>query len=81
MVELQVSLPASETVAEEGIAIGEEPENDDINLDMDFSKGKKKKKSKSKKDLDELLDKDDDKSADKENVDDNSSTWVGRIRS
>ena len=76
--ELKGSLPASETVAEEGITNGEEPKHDDINLDKDSSKGKQK--SKFKKDLDELFDKDDDKSADKENVADNSSTWAGSDR-
>nr|XP_036671728.1 eukaryotic translation initiation factor 2 subunit 2 [Drosophila suzukii] len=59
----------------------EEPEEEEINLDMDFSMAKKKKKSK-KKDLDELFaDKmDDDRSEDKENVEDNSSTWFGSDR-
>uniref|UniRef100_A0A1A9UTQ6 Eukaryotic translation initiation factor 2 subunit 2 n=1 Tax=Glossina austeni TaxID=7395 RepID=A0A1A9UTQ6_GLOAU len=59
-----------------------EPEDDDINLDMDFSMAKKKKKIK-KKEIDELIaDKkeEEDKSEDKENVDDNSSTWAGSDR-
>uniref|UniRef100_A0A1A9ZG19 Eukaryotic translation initiation factor 2 subunit 2 n=1 Tax=Glossina pallidipes TaxID=7398 RepID=A0A1A9ZG19_GLOPL len=59
-----------------------EPEDDDINLDMDFSMAKKKKKIR-KKEIDELIaDKkeEEDKSEDKENVDDNSSTWAGSDR-
>ncbi|XP_018803977.1 PREDICTED: eukaryotic translation initiation factor 2 subunit 2 [Bactrocera latifrons] len=62
-------------------AVQEEPEDDDINLDMNFSKDKKKKKTK-KKELGELLpDKDEeDKSENKENVDDNSSSWAGTDR-
>ncbi|XP_023164399.1 eukaryotic translation initiation factor 2 subunit 2 [Drosophila hydei] len=62
-------------------AIAEDPEEEEINLDMDFTMAKKKKKSK-KKDLDELFaDKmDDDKSEDKENIEDNSSTWAGSDR-
>ncbi|KAH8370885.1 hypothetical protein KR093_005469, partial [Drosophila rubida] len=62
-------------------AAAEDPEEEEINLDMDFSMAKKKKKSK-KKDLDELFaDKvEDDKSEDKENVEDNSSTWAGSDR-
>ncbi|EDW70509.1 eukaryotic translation initiation factor 2 subunit 2 [Drosophila virilis] len=62
-------------------AATEDPEEEEINLDMDFTMAKKKKKSK-KKDLDELFaDKvDDDKSEDKENFEDNSSTWAGSDR-
>ncbi|KAL9904983.1 eukaryotic translation initiation factor 2 subunit 2 [Glossina fuscipes] len=59
-----------------------EPEDDDINLDMDFSMAKKKKKIR-KKEIDELIaDKkeEEDKFEDKENVDDNSSTWAGSDR-
>ncbi|XP_037933355.1 eukaryotic translation initiation factor 2 subunit 2 [Teleopsis dalmanni] len=77
--ELEGALPSKEG-ADEGNIIMEEPD-DDINLDMDFSMAKKKKKSK-KKDLDELFaDKlDEEKSDDKENVEDNSSTWAGSDR-
>ncbi|XP_064548407.1 eukaryotic translation initiation factor 2 subunit 2 [Drosophila montana] len=62
-------------------ATAEDPEEEEINLDMDFTMAKKKKKSK-KKDLDELFaDKgEDDKSEDKENFEDNSSTWAGSDR-
>ncbi|EDW18134.1 eukaryotic translation initiation factor 2 subunit 2 [Drosophila mojavensis] len=62
-------------------AAAEDPEEEEINLDMDFTMAKKKKKSK-KKDLDELFaDKvDEDKSEDKENLEDNSSTWAGSDR-
>ncbi|ALC44336.1 eIF-2beta, partial [Drosophila busckii] len=64
-----------------GTATTEEPGEEEINLDMDFSMAKKKKKTK-KKDLDELFaDKaEDDKSEDKENFEDNSSTWAGSDR-
>ncbi|EDW78772.1 uncharacterized protein Dwil_GK12617 [Drosophila willistoni] len=64
-----------------GTAAIDEPEEEEINLDMDFSMARKKKKSK-KKDLDELFaDKlGDDKNEDKENVEDNSSTWAGSDR-
>ncbi|KAH8298669.1 hypothetical protein KR018_010626, partial [Drosophila ironensis] len=67
--------------AGEDAAVAEEPEEEEINLDMDFSMAKKKKK-RQKKDLDELFaDKlDDDKNDDKENVEDNSSTWAGSDR-
>ncbi|XP_011201992.1 eukaryotic translation initiation factor 2 subunit 2 [Bactrocera dorsalis] len=81
--ELEGALPSAKEGEEEesNAAVLEEPEDDDINLDMDFSKDKKKKKSK-KKDLDELFaDKDEeDKSENKENVDDNSSSWAGTDR-
>jgi len=78
--ELEGALPAKEG-GEDAFAAQEEPEEDEINLDMDFSMAKKKKKSK-KKDLDELFaDKaEDDKSEDKENVDDNSTAWSGSDR-
>ncbi|XP_068142730.1 LOW QUALITY PROTEIN: eukaryotic translation initiation factor 2 subunit 2 [Drosophila tropicalis] len=64
-----------------GTAAIDEPEEEEINLDMDFSMARKKKKSK-KKDLDELFaDKlGDEKNEDKENVEDNSSTWAGSDR-
>ncbi|KAH8406175.1 hypothetical protein KR215_006060, partial [Drosophila sulfurigaster] len=78
--ELEGALPdGSDDVNNAGAA--EDPEEEEINLDMDFSMAKKKKKSK-KKDLDELFaDKvEDDKSEDKENVEDNSSTWAGSDR-
>jgi len=54
---------------------------EDLDLDMDFSMAKKKKKSK-KKELDDLFTEkeDDDKSDDKENIDENSSTWAGSDR-
>ncbi|XP_036338065.1 eukaryotic translation initiation factor 2 subunit 2 [Rhagoletis pomonella] len=80
--ELEGALPSTKEGEEEGNnAALEEPEEDEINLDMDFSMAKKKKKSK-KKDLDELFaDKgEEDKGEDKENVDDNSSSWAGSDR-
>ncbi|XP_017480464.1 PREDICTED: eukaryotic translation initiation factor 2 subunit 2 [Rhagoletis zephyria] len=80
--ELEGALPSTKEGEEEGNnAALDEPEEDDINLDMDFSMAKKKKKSK-KKDLDELFaDKgEEDKGEDKENVDDNSSSWAGSDR-
>lgn len=54
--------------------------DDDFDLDMDFSKTKKKKKK--KKDLDELVAEktEEEKSEDKENVEDSSSTWAGSDR-
>ncbi|KAF7269729.1 eukaryotic translation initiation factor 2 subunit beta isoform X2 [Rhynchophorus ferrugineus] len=48
-------------------------------FDLDFNKLKKKKKSK-KKDLDEIMAEVDEKTEDKENVDDNSTTWLGSDR-
>lgn len=80
--ELEGALPSAKDGEEENNAtVQDEPEDDDINLDMDFSMAKKKKKSK-KKDLDELFaDKgEEDRSEDKENVDDNSSSWAGSDR-
>ncbi|XP_069967323.1 eukaryotic translation initiation factor 2 subunit 2-like [Bactrocera oleae] len=80
--ELEGALPSAKGEDEEiNAAVLEEPEEDDINLDMDFSTAKKRKKTK-KKDLDELFaDKDEeDKSKDKENVDDNNSSWAGSNR-
>jgi len=77
---LEGSLPTKD--GDGGIEVGaaDDPE-EEINLDMDFSMAKKKKKSK-KKELDELLaDKlEDEKSEDKENVTDNSSSWAGSDR-
>ena len=73
--EMEGALPTDN--ADDGVTMGEDAENDDINLDMDFSKDKKKKKSKSKKDLDELFaDKEDDKMGDKEN---GELCWLGNV--
>ncbi|CAD7002286.1 unnamed protein product [Ceratitis capitata] len=80
--ELEGALPsAKEDEEENNTAAQEEPEDDDINLDMDFSMAKKKKKTK-KKDLDELFaDKgEEERSEDKENIDDNSTSWAGSDR-
>ncbi|XP_067644428.1 eukaryotic translation initiation factor 2 subunit 2 [Eurosta solidaginis] len=80
--ELEGALPSTKEIEEEGNnAATEEPEDDDINLDMDFSMAKKKKKVK-KKDLDELFAEkgEEDKSEDKENADDNSTSWAGSDR-
>ncbi|XP_017144988.1 eukaryotic translation initiation factor 2 subunit 2-like [Drosophila miranda] len=78
MDEIEAAVP---TFGSHDIVLTEEPEEEEINLDMDFSMAKKKKKSK-KKDLDKLFaDKmDDDKGDDKENAEDNSSTWAGSDR-
>ncbi|KAL7732488.1 hypothetical protein ACLKA6_004443 [Drosophila palustris] len=78
--ELEGALPDGSDDVTAAVA-AEDPEEEEINLDMDFSMAKKKKKSK-KKDLDELFaDKlDDERSEDKENVEDNSSTWFGSDR-
>ncbi|KAM8708809.1 hypothetical protein ACLKA7_015733 [Drosophila subpalustris] len=78
--ELEGALPDGSDDVSAAVA-AEDPEEEEINLDMDFSMAKKKKKSK-KKDLDELFaDKlDDERSEDKENVEDNSSTWFGSDR-
>lgn len=78
--ELEGALPDGSDDVTAAVA-AEDPEEEEINLDMDFSMAKKKKKSK-KKDLDELFaDKlDDEKSEDKENVEDNSTTWAGSDR-
>lgn len=53
--------------------------DDNFDLDLlDFSKSKKKKKK--KKDLDELMAEAEEKAEDKENVDENSTLWVGSDR-
>ncbi|KAJ8922102.1 hypothetical protein NQ315_004034 [Exocentrus adspersus] len=53
--------------------------DDNFDLDLlDFSKSKKKKKK--KKDLDELMAETEEKAEDKENVDENSTLWVGSDR-
>lgn len=82
--EIENALPANEQNADDqppADGVGEDGNADeDFDLDMDFSKTKKKKKK--KKDLDELVAEklEDDKSDDKENVDENSSTWAGSDR-
>jgi len=55
-------------------------QEEDVDIDMDFSKTKKKKKR--KKDLDELVaeKQEEEKSEEKENVGENSSTWAGSDR-
>ncbi|XP_022225323.2 eukaryotic translation initiation factor 2 subunit 2 [Drosophila obscura] len=79
MDEIEAAVP---TFGSEDVVATEEPEEEEINLDMDFSMATKKKKKSKKKDLDELFaDKlDDDKGDDKENAEDNSSTWAGSDR-
>lgn len=62
-----------------GDGANQEDELIDDNFDLDFNKLKKKKKSK-KKDLDEIMAEVEDKAEDKENVDDNSVSWVGSDR-
>ncbi|XP_055911822.1 eukaryotic translation initiation factor 2 subunit 2 isoform X2 [Eupeodes corollae] len=66
--ELDVALPETET-------------QETVDLDMDFSKTTKKKKKK-KVELDELVaeNKNEEKGDDKENVDENSSSWAGSDR-
>lgn len=83
--ELEANLPAeSDEKKDEVVAegIGEEGGNveDDYDLDVDFSKTKKKKKK--KKELDELVAEkvDDGDEAQKENVEDSSTTWSGSDR-
>ncbi|XP_066257716.1 eukaryotic translation initiation factor 2 subunit 2 [Euwallacea similis] len=68
-------------VKDETFGEGANPDEEmiDDNFDLDFNKLKKKKKSK-KKDLDEIMAEAEDKTEDKENVDDNSVTWVGSDR-
>ncbi|CAD7083069.1 unnamed protein product [Hermetia illucens] len=82
--DLDNALPSKEPAVDDsgiGDGAGDEANADeDFDLDMDFSKTKKKKKK--KKDLDELVAAavEDDKSEDKENVDENSSSWAGSDR-
>ncbi|KAL5291039.1 EIF2S2 family protein [Megaselia abdita] len=78
--EIENALPEGDNKAGEGAA-EEGNMDEDVDLDMDFSKTKKKKKKKAK-DLDELVSEkqEDDKSDDKENVDENSQTWSGSDR-
>lgn len=80
--DLESALPARDDRSNAEIgAIVDETEEEEINLDMDFSMAKKKKKSK-KKELDELFSEklEEEKLEDKENVDDNSSSWAGSDR-
>lgn len=81
--ELENALSASETKTEAAAQGDTVPEDgnfeEDVDLDIDFSKTKKKKKK--KKDLDELVaEKEEEKSEDKENVDENSTSWAGSDR-
>lgn len=80
--DLESALPLREDLLtiESGTNV-DETEEDEINLDMDFSMAKKKKKSK-KKELDELFSdkQEEDKLEDKENVDENSTSWAGSDR-
>ncbi|CAH1129881.1 unnamed protein product [Ceutorhynchus assimilis] len=57
---------------------GQDDEAIDDNFDLDFNKLKKKRKN--KKNLDEIMAEVDDKTDDKENVDDNAITWTGSDR-
>ncbi|KAH8397395.1 hypothetical protein KR222_002495, partial [Zaprionus bogoriensis] len=77
--ELEGALPDEDVTM--AAATADDPEEQEINLDMDFSITKKKKKNR-RKELEELLtDKlDDEKSEDKENFEDNSTTWAGSDR-
>lgn len=63
------------------VALLETETQEPVDLDMDFSKTTKKKKKK-KVELDELVaeNKGEEKGDDKENVDENSSTWAGSDR-
>ncbi|XP_055382563.1 eukaryotic translation initiation factor 2 subunit 2 isoform X2 [Condylostylus longicornis] len=81
--DLDNALPTNDTNANDGVnegAVDDVNLEEDVDLDMDFSKTKKKKKK--KKDLDELVSEkqEDEKSDEKENVDENSSTWAGSDR-
>ncbi|KAL1501703.1 hypothetical protein ABEB36_006985 [Hypothenemus hampei] len=62
-----------------GDAPNQDDEIIDDDFDLDFNKLKKKKKSK-KQNLDEIIAEVDDKADDKENVDDNTISWVGSDR-
>ncbi|XP_050316115.1 eukaryotic translation initiation factor 2 subunit 2 [Anthonomus grandis grandis] len=62
-----------------GEGVGQDDEMMDDNFDLDFNKLKKKKKSK-KTNVDDIMADVDDKTEDKENVDDNSVTWTGSDR-
>ena len=79
--DLDTALPTRDGDSSGDVDITLDEPEDNINLDMDFSMAKKKKKTK-KKELDELFaDKqDDDKFEDKENVDENSTSWAGSDR-
>ncbi|CAH0547499.1 unnamed protein product [Brassicogethes aeneus] len=78
--DLDAALPE---LKDEEILEGGNPEEgapeDDFDMDLlDFSKSKKKKKKKTN--LDELIAEAEEKSEDKENVDDNSNSWMGSDR-
>ncbi|CAH1179336.1 unnamed protein product [Phaedon cochleariae] len=63
--------------------VGGEPDagvDDSFDFELDFNKSKKKKKTKKPKNLDELIAEAEEKENDLENVDENSTQWVGSDR-
>lgn len=69
---------ANEEHTEAPNATEEAPVEDNLDLELDFSKQKKKKKK--KKDLDEIIGDAADNKEDKENMDDNTVSWIGSDR-
>jgi len=79
--ELETALPGRDGDGDSAAVNDDYAIEEDLDLDMNFSTAKKKKKYR-KKDLDDLVleNDEDDKSEEKDNIDENSTTWAGSDR-